>query len=199
MAQFHDAPTRYLELMRGALPHYDELQRQVVLATADLDVERILDLGSGTGETSRRCLVAHPRAAVVAIDQSRAMTEIASTVPEDRLRALTRRLEDPLPPGPFDLVVSALAVHHLDGPGKADLFRRIRAVLVPGGRFVMGDVIRPQAPVSHPAPLDPSVDFPDPLPHLMAWLVEADLRPELRWERQDLVVIAASAVPHTRR
>jgi len=26
------------------------------------------------------------------------------------------RLEDELPPGPFDLVVSALAVHHLDGP-----------------------------------------------------------------------------------
>jgi tRNA (cmo5U34)-methyltransferase len=127
------------------------------------------------------------------------MTEIVSTVPEDRLRALTRRLEDPLPPGPFDLVVSALAVHHLDGPGKADLFRRIRAVLVPGGRFVMGDVIRPQAPVSHPAPLDPSVDFPDPLPHLMAWLVEANLRPELRWECQDLVVIAATAVRHARR
>ena len=32
------------------------------------------------------------------------------------------RLEDPLPPGPFDLVVSALAGHYLDGPTKADLF-----------------------------------------------------------------------------
>jgi len=31
-------------------------------------------------------------------------------------------LLDPLPAGRFDLVVSALAVHHLDGPGKATLF-----------------------------------------------------------------------------
>jgi hypothetical protein len=29
-------------------------------------------------------------------------------------------LEDPLPPGPFGLVFSVLAIHHLDGPGKAD-------------------------------------------------------------------------------
>jgi tRNA (cmo5U34)-methyltransferase len=186
-------------MMRDALPLYDELQSEVVRATADLDVARMLDLGSGTGETSRRCLDVHPQAIVVAVDRSETMTEIASAGGDDRLQAITRRLESPLPPGPFDLVVSALAVHHLDGPGKANLFRRVRGLLAPGGRFVMADVIEPEAPVPEPTPLDRSVDFPDPLPHLMAWLVEADLRPELRWERQDLVVIAATAVPHTRR
>jgi tRNA (cmo5U34)-methyltransferase len=35
------------------------------------------------------------------------------------------RLEDPPPEGNFALVVSALAVHHLDGAGKADLFARV--------------------------------------------------------------------------
>jgi hypothetical protein len=35
------------------------------------------------------------------------------------------RLQDPLPEGNFDLVGSALAVHHLDGAGKADLFARV--------------------------------------------------------------------------
>ena len=39
------------------------------------------------------------------------------------------RLEDALPEGNFDLVVSALAVHHLDGAGKADLFARVAARL----------------------------------------------------------------------
>jgi hypothetical protein len=47
MAQFHDFPSRYLEMMRDALPLYDELQSEVVRATADLDVARMLDLGSG--------------------------------------------------------------------------------------------------------------------------------------------------------
>jgi tRNA (cmo5U34)-methyltransferase len=38
-------------------------------------------------------------------------------------------LEDPLPDGPYDVVVSALAVHHLAAASKADLFRRIAGVI----------------------------------------------------------------------
>jgi tRNA (cmo5U34)-methyltransferase len=53
------------------------------------------------------------------------------------------RLQDPLPEGNFDLVVSALAVHHLDGAGKADLFARVADRLRPGGRFVLGAVLMP--------------------------------------------------------
>jgi tRNA (cmo5U34)-methyltransferase len=181
-------------MMRAALPLYDELQGQVVGATAGLEVSRILDLGCGTGETSRRCLEAHLGAVVVAVDASEQMAQLASAGLGGRCRALTRRLEDALPPGAFELVVSALAVHHLDGPGKADLFRRIRASLAPGGRFVLGDVIEPEAPVSRPTPLDRSIDLPDRLPDLVAWLAQADFRPEVRWAREDLVVIVASPV-----
>jgi SAM-dependent methyltransferase len=48
--------------------------------------------------------------------------------------------------GNFDLVVSASAVHHLDGAGKADLFARIAARLRSGARFVLGDVVVPDDP-----------------------------------------------------
>ena len=41
---------------------------------------------------------------------------------------LVRRLEDPLPDGPFDLVVSAFAIHHLDADGKSTLFERVAFV-----------------------------------------------------------------------
>jgi tRNA (cmo5U34)-methyltransferase len=102
------------------------------------------------------------------------------------------RIEDPLPDGPFELVVSGLAVHHLAGSGKADLFRRIRGRLAPGGRFVMADVVVPYKPVSQPAPLDRSVDLPDRLADLLAWRRNAGLEPEVRWAEQDLVVVAAS-------
>jgi tRNA (cmo5U34)-methyltransferase len=50
-------------------------------------------------------------------------------------------LTDPLPAGPFDAVVSALAIHHLDDAGKRDLFARIRAVLRPGGVFVNAEQV----------------------------------------------------------
>jgi len=45
-------------------------------------------------------------------------------------------LTDELPVGPFDAVVSGLAIHHLEHEDKRDLFARIRRVLVPGGIFV---------------------------------------------------------------
>ena len=50
-------------------------------------------------------------------------------------------LADPLPAGPWDAIVSALAIHHLDDPGKRDLFARVRAALAPGGVFVNAEQV----------------------------------------------------------
>ena len=71
------------------------------------------------------------------IDESAEMLEAARHVLPARTHLRVARLQDPLPAGTFDLVVSALAVRHLDGTGKADLFRRIAAVLLPGGPSVL--------------------------------------------------------------
>jgi tRNA (cmo5U34)-methyltransferase len=40
-------------------------------------------------------------------------------------------------------IVSSLAVHHLDGDGKRKLFRDLCDLLVPGGAFVLADIMRP--------------------------------------------------------
>jgi tRNA (cmo5U34)-methyltransferase len=191
VAQYHDAPARYLELMREALPLYDRLQDELARAAAGGAVDRILDLGVGTGETARRCLAAHPGATVVGIDASRDMLDVAAGVLGERADLRLSRLEDSLPEGPFELVVSALAVHHLDGPGKADLFGRIRERLTPGGRFVMADVVVPEEPVFQPAPLDPAVDRPDRLADLVTWLDAAGLKPDVPWVDGDLAVVVA--------
>ncbi len=98
------------------------------------------------------------------------------------------RLEDPLPEGPFELVVSALAVHHLDGGGKRDLFRRIADVLAPSGRFVLGDVVLADEQVT---PLTPGFDLPDRVEDQLAWLHEAGFAARLTWACEDLAVIAA--------
>jgi tRNA (cmo5U34)-methyltransferase len=151
--QFHFHPGSYLELVRSEVPGYDRLQDAVAQATTGLHPRSILDLGAGTGVTSQRILAVHPRARLVGIDESDDMLEHArQAIPGGEFRIA--RLEDPLPSGPFDLVVSALAVHHLDGAGKADLFRRVAAVLGPGGRIVVGDVVVPEDPDDVVAPID---------------------------------------------
>jgi tRNA (cmo5U34)-methyltransferase len=196
MAQFHWDPDSYLELMRAEVPQYERLQEEVAAATAGADVRRVLELGTGTGETARRVLALHPQAALLGLDESAGMLEAArAALGPARVRLVEGRLQDPLPDGPFDLVVSCLAVHHLDGDGKADLFGRIAAALAPGGRFVLGDVIVPEDPADRVTPIDEEegYDLPDRLDDQLRWLADAGLAPQVRWVDRDLAVLVAFA------
>jgi len=196
MGQFHFTPERYLELMHAEVPRYEELQDEVAAATAGAPAASILELGVGTGETSRRVLAVHPGARLVGIDAS------AEMLAEARLpgaELTVARLEDPLPRGPFDLVVSCLAVHHLDAAGKRDLFRRIAEALADGGRLVLGDVIVPADPADAVTPCTPDFDLPDRLDDQLAWLADAGFDARATWVRGDLAVVRATraaAPPH---
>ena len=189
--QFHFDPASYLETISAEVPAYDELQDAVAEATVDIHAERVLELGVGTGQTSRRVLGLHPEAKLVGIDESAGMLAVASADLIADLRV--SRLEDPLPEGDFDLVVSALAVHHLDGPGKADLFARVAARLRPGGRFVLGDVVVPDDPADLVTPIDGAYDQPNTIDDQVRWLAAAGLDAKVVWTRQDLAVIVADS------
>jgi tRNA (cmo5U34)-methyltransferase len=189
--QFHFDPATYLETIRKEVPAYDALQDAVAEATVGIQAERVLELGVGTGETSLRVLEVHPEAELVGIDES---AEMLAAVPADLAADLrVSRLEDPLPAGNFDIVVSALAVHHLDGAGKADLFARIADRLRPGGRFVLGDVVVPEDPVDVVTPIDDVHDQPSTIADQLRWLAAAGLEPEVVWARHDLAVIVADS------
>jgi cyclopropane fatty-acyl-phospholipid synthase-like methyltransferase len=102
---------------------------------------------------------------------------------------LDGRLEDPLPPGPFDLVVSAFAIHHLSSDAKADLFKRVFAGLRPGGRFVLCDVVVATEPVPAPVPLEDGVDLPDTVAAQLTWLDDAGFMASVIYENGDLAVL----------
>jgi tRNA (cmo5U34)-methyltransferase len=187
VTQFHFDPTTYLESMRADIPVFDELQEETARATEGVAARDILELGVGTGMTAKRVLAVHPKAKLVGIDESEAMLAEAEVAGDLRVS----RLEDPLPDGPFDLVVSCLAIHHLDSDGKRDLFRRIAAVLKPGGRFVIADVVVPQRKEDAVTPTTPGFDRPDPLDAQLDWLREAGFAPETTWTWKDLAVVRA--------
>jgi tRNA (cmo5U34)-methyltransferase len=188
LTQFHFDPGTYLDEIRADIPVFDELQEETARATKGVAAKVILDLGVGTGETARRVLAVHPRARLVGIDESEQMLAAAGLDADLRVS----RLEDPLPSGPFDLVVSCLAVHHLDADGKRDLYRRIAAVLRPGGRFVLADVVVPEREEDQVTPTTPGFDRPDPLDAQLRWLEEAGFEPETTWSWKDLAVVRAN-------
>jgi tRNA threonylcarbamoyl adenosine modification protein (Sua5/YciO/YrdC/YwlC family) len=191
--QLHFEPSSYLETMRTEVPAFDRLQDAVAQASG-ASARRVLELGTGTGETARRVLERHPEATLVGIDESVGMLEHARRVlPAERTELRVGRLEDPLPDGPFDLVVSALCVHHLGAAGKAELFARVAEALAPGGRFVLGDVVLPEDPRDAQTPLTPSLDHPSPLADQLAWLREAGFSVHVCWTSGDLAVVAADA------
>jgi tRNA (cmo5U34)-methyltransferase len=194
VTQWHWDPETYLKNMLAEVPSYPDLQGQTARAASATKADSILELGIGTGETAKRILTVHPNAKLVAIDSSEKMLERARrVVPDADLRLA--RLQDPLPEGPFDLVVSALAVHHLDGPGKQELFRRVAAVLTPGGTFVLADVVVPEDEADVVTPIDWDYDLPDRVDDQLAWLRDAGLDAETVWSYKDLAVVRATRPP----
>ena len=192
MTQFHFDPATYLDLMRAEVPAYQRLQEAVAATTDGVAAASVLDLGTGTGETLVTVLDRHPGSAAVGIDKSAGMLEAARTRLAGRpVELVVADLSDPLPSGPFDLVVSALAVHHLDGPAKAGLFARVAAVLRPGGRFVLADVVVPEDPADAVTPLSEGHDRPSTLADQLVWLAAAGFDARLVWAERDLAVVRA--------
>jgi tRNA (cmo5U34)-methyltransferase len=193
MSEWEWNPETYLAEMAVEIPGYGELQEAVVAASADVRATRVLELGTGTGETAMRVRALHPEASWVGIDSSEAMLARArERLPDADLRL--QRLEDELPAGPFDLVLSALAVHHLDGAGKQDLFSRVSRVLQPHGLFVLGDVVVPPAGLEGPIDIDWVMDTPDSVEDQLAWLRAAGFEAEASSVRIDLAVFSARLI-----
>jgi tRNA (cmo5U34)-methyltransferase len=163
MGQFDWTPDEYLERIRSRIPRYDELQEQAV-AAVPFSPERVLELGMGTGETTRRLIEAHPDAWVIGLDSSPDMVFRARQTYDDVQLA---RMEDPLPDGPWDLVISVLSVSDLDDTQQQALFRRVREQ---SRSLVIGDAFEP-------AELDKVVEW---------------CQGEISWQAEGLAVVRAT-------
>lgn len=200
MSQFHFTAGRYLELMRDAVPVYDELQKAIADGTAHIRVKRILDLGAGTGETAKRVLALHPSARVTLVDTSAEMLKLAANAlaPEQIEASVVADITEPLPPGPFEAIVSAFAIHHLDAAAKAQLFRRVAKSLTHSGTFVIGDVVLPDDPADAVTPISLEDDRPERTSDLVTWISDGGLSPRVAWSWRDLVVIVSEPLHGTR-
>jgi tRNA (cmo5U34)-methyltransferase len=135
---------QYTALRRRLVPDFDAFYGAVVdvLGLVRGGVHRVLDLGAGTGLLSAQVLTAIPQAQIELFDGSEPMLDEARERLGDSVSAVhVGDMAGPLPDGPFDAVVSALAIHHLTDPGKRALFARAYAALRPGGVFVNAEQV----------------------------------------------------------
>lgn len=137
-AATYDAPRRRL------VPCYDafygtavELVRRLAPARP-----RVMDLGAGTGLMSAELVARVDVASLTLVDASSAMLAVATQrLAQHAPRAVCADLEEDLPAGSYDVIMSALAIHHLEDAKKRDLYRRIHAQLAPGGVFINAEQV----------------------------------------------------------
>jgi tRNA (cmo5U34)-methyltransferase len=134
----------YTALRRRLVPDFDEFYGTAVAALqCGLGpLERVLDLGAGTGLMAAAVASRYPEARFELLDGSEAMLVEAQAVLGERVSAMhVQDMALGLPEGPFDAVVSALAIHHLEDADKRLLFRRIHELLRPSGVFVNAEQV----------------------------------------------------------
>lgn len=150
-SQFNRIAEEYDQNRRRFLPCFDEFyQKTTAFLLSSLPApRRVLDLGAGTGLLSffwrERC----PGAEYVLTDVAEDMLQVARKRFDgaENVRYLTMDYSRQLPQGPFDAVISALSVHHLEDAEKQALFRRIYEALPEGGVFVNYDQFCAQTPL----------------------------------------------------
>lgn len=167
----------YLASVRSQVPFYDELQTAAIEAIP-FAPGNVLELGIGTGHTSARLLQRFPDARITGLDSDPTMVFRAREQISDVKLA---RMEDPLPDGPWDLVVSVLSVHRLTDDQKQTLFRRVRQQ---ARSLVIGDFVA--LPSGAGDTEVPGSAYPDTAEELAAWSGG-----EVTWSSDDLVVVAA--------
>ncbi len=142
--------TRYAQaydaMRRRLIPCFDDFYGAALRLIDDWKTRedfRVLDIGAGTGLFSAMVLERFPEARLHLIDASSGMLDQA----KERFRgnpAVTFGIGDMAASdldGPWDIIVSALAIHHLDDSAKQSLFGRIVGALRPGGLFVNAEQV----------------------------------------------------------
>lgn len=141
--QFNLISEEYDINRRKFIPCFDEFYADTTqfIASNIMPPKQILDLGAGTGLLSYFWYHHFPKSEYVLVDIAEEMLKVAGKR-FDGLKNVNCKIMDyvkEFPEGEFDVIVSALSIHHLEDEKKAELFARIYEKLPNDGMFINYD------------------------------------------------------------
>ena len=141
--QFNLIAKEYDENRKKFIPCFDDYYQSTTkfIVSNIAEPKRILDLGAGTGLLSYFWFQHFPKAEYVLVDIADEMLKVAherfANIDNVTYQILDYTKE--LPKGTFDVIASALSIHHLEDEEKMNLFKRIYGILPSGGLLVNYD------------------------------------------------------------
>jgi len=139
---FDNIAAEYDSQRQYVIPEMDEYYGAAVWAAESPEQSpAILDIGAGTGLLSALMLQKFPGATLTLMDISENMLAVARQRFSGRknIRYMANDYSKAELDGPYDIVCSALSIHHLAPEDKHSLFGKIFSALKPGGMFINAD------------------------------------------------------------
>lgn len=141
--QFNRIAQEYDVNRKKFIPCFDDyyINTTKFIASNIAEPKRVLDLGAGTGLLSYFWYQHFPASEYVLVDIADDMLDVARKrfAGIDTVSYLVADYSEELPTQDFDVIVSALSIHHLENRDKEKLFERIYDKLPVGGLFVNYD------------------------------------------------------------
>ena len=124
-------------------PHYEEMMGALIdaLPFKKQDRLKVLDLGCGTGNLSRKIISAYPKAGITCVDMAENMLKMAKAkLQDDNVKFWLGDIRDFDYSGKYDVIVASLVLHHIEKRDKPRFYRKIHDALSKKGTFFCIDI-----------------------------------------------------------
>ena len=141
---FEEEAKEYDLIIQNLIPNYNEMIESLVsiIPFSEETAFSMIDLGCGTGTISKSVKARFPKANVTCVDIAEKMLEIAKVKIGGDAILINADFNEFEFPHQYDLIVSSLALHHLETDNdKRAFYRKIFSSLAQGGAFINIDVV----------------------------------------------------------